>query len=100
MEELFNVEVRDTQDPTAKDVHFYFMAKNKDEKLWSFANINLDAARKTDNQTLLNCNNTFIEGLKKQFDYIKGATKEEYEASNNSELYNHKSFELKSEDKE
>lgn len=36
MEELFNVEVRDTQDSTIKDVHFYFMMKNKDEKQWSF----------------------------------------------------------------
>lgn len=100
MEELFNVEVRDTQDPTIKDVHFYYMMKNKDEEEWSFADINLDDARKTDNQTLLDCNNILIVGLKKQFDYAKGATKEEYEASNNSKLYNHQSFALKNEDKE
>lgn len=98
MEELFNVEIRDTQDPTIKDVHFYYMMKNKDEEQWSFADINLDDARKTDNQTLLDCNNILIAGLKKQFDYVKGATKEEYEASNNSKLYNHESFELKNND--
>lgn len=97
MEELFNVEVRDTKDPTIKDVHFYFMMKNKDEEQWSFADINLDDAKKTDNQILLECNYILINGLKKQFDYVKGSTKEEYEASNNSKLYNHKSFELKNE---
>ena len=32
MEELFNVEIRDTQDSTIKDVYFYFMMKNKDEE--------------------------------------------------------------------
>lgn len=98
IEELFNVGVRDTQDPTIKDVHFYYMMKNKDEEEWSFADINLDDARKTDNQTLLDCNNILIVGLKKQFDYVKGATKEEYEASNNSKLYNHQSFALKNKD--
>lgn len=65
MEELFNVEVRDTQDSTIKDVHFYFMMKNKDEERWSFADINLDDAKKTDNQTLLECNYILINGLKK-----------------------------------
>ena len=98
MKELFNVEVRDIQDPTIKDVHFYYMMKNKDEEKQSFADINLDGARKIDNQTLLECNNILIVGLKKQFDYVKGATKEEYEASNNSKLYNHQSFALKNED--
>lgn len=98
MEELFNVEVRDTQDSTVKDVHFYFMMKNKDEEEWSFADINLDDATKTDDQTLIECNYIAINGLKKQFDHVKGATKEEYEASNNSKLYNHQSFELKNED--
>lgn len=49
MEELFNIEVRDTRDPTVKDVHFYFMMKNKDEEQWSFADINLNDAKKTDN---------------------------------------------------
>lgn len=46
----------------------------------------------------LDCNNILIVGLKKQFDYAKGATKEEYETSNNSKLYNHQSFALKNED--
>ena len=54
--------------------------------------------KKTDNQTLLKCNYILINGLKKQFDYVKGAKKEEYEASNNSKLYNHQSFALKNED--
>ena len=98
MEELFNVEVRDTQDEEVKDVHFYFMMKNKDEKEWSFADINLDDATKTDDQTLIECNVIAVNGLKKQFDYVKKATKEEYEASNNSKLYNHQSFKLKNED--
>lgn len=48
--------------------------------------------------TLLEYNYILINGLKKQFDYVKGATKEKYEASNNSKLYNHKSFALKNED--
>lgn len=74
------------------------MMKNKDEEQWSFADINLDDAKKTDNQTLLECNYILINGFKKQFDYVKGATKEEYEAFNNSKLYNHQSFALKNED--
>lgn len=71
MEELFNVEVRDTQDSTIKDVHFYFMMKNKDEEQWSFADINLDDAKKTDNQTLLECNYILINGLKNNLIMLK-----------------------------
>lgn len=51
------------------------MMKNKNEEQWSFADINLNDAKKTDNQTLLECNYILINGLKKQFDYVKGATK-------------------------
>lgn len=71
MEELFNVEIRDTQDSTIKDVHFYFMMKNKDEEQWSFADINLDDAKKTDNQTLLECNYILINGLKNNLIMLK-----------------------------
>lgn len=98
MEELLNVEIRDTQNEAIKDIHFYFMMKNKDEEQWFFVDINLDNATKFDDQTLIECNVIAINGLKKQFDYVKKATKEEYEASNNSKLYNHQSFELKNED--
>ena len=47
------------------------MMKNKDEEQWSFADINLDDVKKTDNQTLLECNYILINGLKNNLIMLK-----------------------------